>query len=300
MLRTYLAAAGSSVLKRIRPAAAGPLSRVAGPESPRRTETVTADPQTVAEFCRAVGEPVRNTVPVTWLHAQGFAASLSLLSAPDFPAPAMGMVHVTNSLTQLHPVRVGDAVTATVWIDAIRTHPKGTEIVVAAAFDVDGRRCVDERCHYLAKGVRVDGATPHDPAERTPFEAPDATMSWRLTPRTADTYARVSGDVNPIHLNGLAAKAFGFRGRIVHGMYTAARALASAQIRADAFTWDVEFATPVVLPSTVAVRVAHGSALTTVDVVESRATDGPHMLSSIRTESGTENGTENGTSNGRQ
>lgn len=281
MLKTYLAAAGSSVLKRVRPPASGSLAQVAGPDSPRRTETVTADPQAVAEFCRAVGEPVRNTVPVTWLHAQGFGSGLSLLSAPDFPVPAIGMVHVANSLTQQHPVRVGDAVTATVWIDEIRTHPKGTEIVVAAAFDVDGLRCVDERSHYLAKGVHVDGATPHTAAERIPFEAPDATMTWRLTPRTADAYARVSGDVNPIHLNGLAAKAFGFKGRIVHGMYTAARALASAQVRADTFAWDVEFATPVVLPSTVAVRVAHDDAETSIDVWNPR--DGrPHMRSSVK------------------
>ncbi len=283
MLRTYLAAAGSSVLKRVRPVSTQSLTQVAGPDSPRRTETVTADPQAVAEFCRAVHEPVRNTVPVTWLHAQGFAASLALLSAPDFPAPAMGMVHVANTVTQLRPVQVGDAVTVTVWIEEIRTHPKGTEVVVAAAFDVDGLRCVDERSQYLAKGVHVDGATPHDAGERTPFETPEATMTWRLTPRTADAYARVSGDVNPIHLNGLAAKAFGFRGRIVHGMYTAARALASAQVRADAFVWDVEFATPVVLPGTVAVRVAHDAATTSVDVWNPR--DGrPHMLSSVRAE----------------
>ena len=285
MLRTYLAAAGSSVLKRIRSAPTAPLDRVAGPDSPRRTETVVADPQTVAEFCRAVGEPVRSTVPVTWLHAQAFGASLSLLSAPDFPAPALGMVHVANSLTQLRPVHVGDTVNATVWIDQIRTHPKGTEIVVAAAFDVDGLRCVDERSHYLAKGVDVDGATPHATGERTPFEAPDATMTWKLTPRTADAYARVSGDVNPIHLNGLAAKAFGFKGRIVHGMYTAARALATVQVRTDSFSWDVEFATPVVLPATVAVRVAHDGAQTSIDVWNPR--DGrPHMLSSVRTENG--------------
>lgn len=281
MLGTYLAAAGTSVLKRVRPTASAPLAQVAGPDSPRRTETVTADPQTVAEFCRVVGEPVRNTVPVTWLHAQGFGPSLSLMSARDFPVPVLGMVHVSNSVTQLRPVRMGDAVTVTVQIEAVRTHPRGTEIVVATAFDVAGRRCVDERSHYLAKGVHAEGATPHEARERTHFEAPRATMEWRLTPRTADAYARVSGDVNPIHLNGLAAKAFGFRGRIVHGMYTAARALASAQVREDAFTWDVEFATPVVLPGTVAVRVLEDGPATSVDAWNPR--DGrPHMLSSVK------------------
>lgn len=280
MLKTYLTAAGASVLKRVKPAAGGSLDRVAGPDSPRQSSTVVADPQTVAEFCRAVEEPVRNTVPVTWLHAQGFGPSLTLMSASDFPVAVVGMVHVANTMTQHQPVQVGESVDVTVWIDAIRAHAKGTEIVVAARFEVDGGLRAEERSHYLAKGVRVAGAEEGEPKERTPFEPPQATMEWRFTPRTADVYARVSGDVNPIHLNVLAAKAFGFPGRIIHGMYTAARALAAVQVRDDTFTWDVEFATPVVLPGRVAVRVSRSGGVTSVDVWNPRRGK-PHMRSTV-------------------
>lgn len=38
-------------------------------------------------------------------------------------------------------------------------------------------------------------------------------------------YAKVSGDYNPIHLNGLMARLFGFKAPIVHGMDMAARLL---------------------------------------------------------------------------
>lgn len=280
MLKTYLTAAGASVLKRVKPSPSVPVERIAGADSPRQVATVVADPQEVAEFCRVVEEPVRNTVPVTWLHAQGFGPSLTLMSAPDFPVAVVGMVHVANTVTQHAPVHVGETVTVTVWIDAIRTHAKGTEVVVAARFEVGGRLCAEERSHYLAKGVRVPGAAEHEQPERTPFDPPQATMEWRFTPRTADAYARVSGDVNPIHVNGLAAKAFGFRGRIIHGMYTAARALAAMQVRDEAFTWDVEFATPVVLPGRVAARVESSGSTTSVDVWDPRRGK-PHMLSSV-------------------
>lgn len=280
MLKTYLTAAGASVLTRVKPSASVSIDRIAGPDSPRQVASVVADPQKVAEFCKAVEEPVRNTVPVTWLHAQGFGPSLTLMSASDFPVAVVGMVHVANTVTQHHPVHVGDSVAVTVWIDAIRTHPKGTEIVVAAQFEVEGGLRVEERSHYLAKGVRVPGADELERKERTPFEPPQATMEWTLRPRTADVYARVSGDVNPIHLNGLAAKAFGFRGRIIHGMYTAARALAAVQVRDDAFTWDVEFASPVVLPGRVAVRVSTSGAETSVDVWNPRKGK-PHMMSTV-------------------
>lgn len=280
MLRTYLSAAGASVLKTVRPAPAPALDRIAGPDSPARTVRVTAEADSVARFDRAVGEPVRDVVPVTWLHAQAFGASLELMSARDFPLPVVGLVHIRNTVEQHAPVRVGETVEATVRVAALRTHPKGTEVVVTARFDVDGGTRVEETSHYLAKGARVDGAESLEQPERETFEAPAQTLEWTIAPRTADVYARVSGDVNPIHLNGLAARAFGFRGRIIHGMYTAAHGLAAAQVRADAFTWEVEFATPITLPARVAAAVRRDGAVTRVDVWD-RKRGKPHMLSTV-------------------
>ena len=48
---------------------------------------------------------------------------------------------------------------------------------------------------------------------------------WSLPASASRAYAAVSGDVNPIHMSALTAKAFGFPRAIAHGMYTAARAL---------------------------------------------------------------------------
>jgi len=65
-------------------------------------------------------------------------------------------------------------------------------------------------------------------------------------------YAAVSGDVNPIHLNSLAARLFGFRRAIAHGMWLKARCLAAFEGRLpDALTAEVEFKSPLLLPSTV-------------------------------------------------
>ena len=81
-----------------------------------------------------------------------------------------------------------------------------------------------------------------------------------LAADTGRRYAAVSGDRNPIHLSSLAAKAFGFPRAIAHGMYTASLALASVgAARGDAFDWSVDFFKPVLLPSTVSVRVAAGA-----------------------------------------
>ena len=102
--------------------------------------------------------------------------------------------------------------------------------------------------------ARPTGAHP----ERPPFVPPRPTAGWRLAADTGRRYAAVSGDRNPIHTSALAARALGFPRAIAHGMDTAARALAAVGpvARGEAFVWDVDFAKPVLLPATVAVRVA--------------------------------------------
>jgi acyl dehydratase len=63
----------------------------------------------------------------------------------------------------------------------------------------------------------------------------------------------VSGDVNPIHLNPLVARVFGFRRAIAHGMWLKARCLAALESRLpDQLIAEVEFKSPLLLPSTVA------------------------------------------------
>lgn len=96
------------------------------------------------------------------------------------------------------------------------------------------------------------------PDLRAEWEPPLPTGRWALGGGVGRAYAAVSGDRNPIHMSALTAKAFGFPRAIAHGMYTASRALADIgpAARGEAFTWDVTFAKPVLLPSNVNVRVA--------------------------------------------
>jgi len=90
------------------------------------------------------------------------------------------------------------------------------------------------------------------PAE-TEADLPEQTAMWQVDKQTARAYAAISGDRNPIHTSAVGAKAFGFPRAIAHGMYTAARALSSVgTARGSAFTWEVRFAKPVLLPSSVA------------------------------------------------
>jgi acyl dehydratase len=66
-------------------------------------------------------------------------------------------------------------------------------------------------------------------------------------------YAKVSGDFNPIHIAGFMAKAFGLPGKLVHGWYSVSmfasiiERIKNTQVNKI----DVQFAKPVLMPTTV-------------------------------------------------
>jgi acyl dehydratase len=79
-----------------------------------------------------------------------------------------------------------------------------------------------------------------------------ASAEWKLGGDLGRRYAAVSGDRNPIHMHALTAKPLGFAGAIAHGMWTKARCLAALDSRLpDAFTVDVRFRKPILLPARV-------------------------------------------------
>ncbi|MFT4216820.1 MAG: MaoC/PaaZ C-terminal domain-containing protein [Micropruina sp.] len=226
----------------------------------------------VAAYNQVCGFTLTDRLPATWLHVLTFPLQLTLMTAPDFPLAPLGMVHVSNTLTQVHPVSITEPMELTVHADALRPHRRGVlvdlvgEVLVAGEPVWTGRSTYLNRSASLAAGSRQ--AQPTEPDEARPTTTGEARPAddqartavadlptaglWRLQSDLGRRYAAVSGDVNPIHLNPLAAKAFGLPGMIAHGMWTHARALAAFQPRLpDSFQVSVRFSKPVRLPSTV-------------------------------------------------
>src|SRR5699024_9354129 len=146
----------------------------------------------------------------------------------------------------------------------------------------DGRPVMSEVSTYLAKGRKLPGAKPRAQVPHAEFTAPQPTALWRLDPIIGQRYARVSGDYNPIHLNGLAAKGFGFPRQIAHGMYGASRALSAMDPRMDSYRWDVSFAKPIVLPATVGYALTDGQRHEAANsAVFDLRTGKPHVLTQV-------------------
>jgi acyl dehydratase len=157
-------------------------------------------------------------------------------------------------------------------------HPKGAQVDLVAEVDAGGERVWDGRSTYLARGASAPAADPAARPEVPGVDGP-AAATWRVAAGTGRRYARVSGDVNPIHLHPLTARAFGFPRAIAHGMWTAAHALAALQGRLPgSFTYDVAFGKPLLLPSTVELRTRRTGQGWILDVRGSR---GVHLTATI-------------------
>jgi acyl dehydratase len=119
----------------------------------------------------------------------------------------------------------------------------------------------EEWATNLRRGSSNGSAKSAKSRELASTEDLPATATWRLPGDLGRRYADVSGDRNPIHMHALSAKLFGFPTAIAHGMWTKARCLAALDAELDdAFTVEVAFRKPILLPATVkfAERAADG------------------------------------------
>lgn len=192
----------------------------------------------------------RDTVPATWLHVQSFPLQTHMMSSKDWPFPALGTVHVSNSIKMLREVNVDEPLDISVRASHTEPHAKGTLFYLLGHIRAGGELVWTSTSTYLSPGYR----TPGQPTTTERLELPEAdpTATWDLPADLGRRYAKASGDFNPIHLHSLTAKAFGFKSAIVHGMWTHARALAEIEdTLPTTYEAKVQFTKPITLPSTV-------------------------------------------------
>lgn len=223
------------------------LSRARGPV---RVERAPVD-----RYAAVCGFPVKDTVPLTYPHLLAFGLHLEIMGDPAFPAPAVGTVHVANSVTSRRPIRIGETLVLRVSVGEPLPHPKGTAYEFLTEVSADGEPVWESTSTYLRRGPA--GAAGTAPAGSSYPEAPPHGLTWRLPADLGRRYAAVSGDRNPIHLHPLTARALGFPRPIAHGMWSKARCVAALENRLpDAVRVDVAFRRPILLPGEVAFGTA--------------------------------------------
>ena len=211
---------------------------------------VTVQRSDVDAYARVCGFPIKDVVPLTYPHMLVFGLQMAMMSDPAFPSPAIGTVHLENSITQHRPIAIGETLHVAAAVGPKVAHPKGTVYEFTAEItDESGAVVWEETSAYLRRGKGADDAS----YGMTFPAAPAKGLTWKLPADLGRKYAAVSGDHNPIHLYPITAKALGFKQQIAHGMWTKARCVAALENRlSDAVRVDVASKTPVFLPGSVA------------------------------------------------
>ncbi len=195
------------------------------PDRTLRLADFVIDRERLAAYQRLTGHDVDDALPQTYPWVLAFPVQTALMARDDFPLALPGMVHLENAITTHRRLDAAEPLTLDVTAGAIRPHRRGRTLDVRMEARV-GRELVWE-CDsvYLSRGNGSEGA----PRGERPPPAPagSAVARWSLPSGLGREYAGVSGDVNPIHLHPLTARAMGFKRHMAHGMWTSARTLAA-------------------------------------------------------------------------
>jgi acyl dehydratase len=210
-----------------------------------------------------------------------FMTHLKHLSDPKFPYQAMGTVHIRTIIRQVRPIRLDEVVSYHCWVEGHREVDRGVEFDMITEAIINGETVSTTiMTMYRRGGARKrDGVKPPQ-AVHNHISAHEA--SWDVTGTTARQYARLTGDINPIHLSVLTAKALGFKGMLLHGMWTFGRACAMhpVQMMAPRIQISSEFKLPIFLPATLRYRWWEDQGRLEMRVLEKNGVK-PHMIATL-------------------
>jgi hypothetical protein len=230
------------------------------PDLDLKLEGVSADPAAVAAYAKVCGFALRDHLPPTYPHVLAFPLHMAVMADGGFPFGAVGLVHVENRIAQQRRIGLDEELTIRVRPTQLAPHPKGQTFSLLTEVTVGTEKVWESTSTMLRRGKPqqpADGpkSRPEDDKSAPRLgvdEDVGASGTWKLDGDLGRRYAAVSGDRNPIHMHSLTAKPLGFPGAIAHGMWTKARCLAALESRLpNAFTVDVRFRKPILLPARV-------------------------------------------------
>ena len=285
MLGLYLQAA----MKKARPFSAADVEGLQ--RAPVLWENLLPNTRRYKKYCKLAGWQQDDSMHPLYWQVRSLPLQLKLISSPQSPFAMLGLVHISNRVTDYTQCRPDIPCELIVRFGQVFQHRRGYAFEVVVTASQRGKPVYAAVGTYLARtghsatGLPAweerDMTLPDDTSELTPIQA-----SGGLIRR----YARVSGDYNPIHLSQVTAKLFGFKRAIAHGMWTAARVISDLQAshQLNGQEIDIQFKRPLFLPGKAKAVVGQTSENTCFSVLSEGAASEPtvYMYGTLRSPAG--------------
>ena len=238
---------------------------------------VEINSQHVGKYSALCGFKMGQGVPLIYPQLLTFPLVTAYMCSPECPWPAMGTVHLANTIEQHKSLQAGDVVRVEMGTGSLFAHEKGQVFTLDLRI-LRGDELVWSATQSLLRvGVKEISGEPY--ASQIQADAPLSCQTEFSAPADMGRrYGAVSGDRNPIHMAALSAKLFGFKRAIAHGMWTNARALSFLlpTTPVEQARLAVEFKTPLYLPGRAALWSARNGTTALFEVRDAKGQK-PHL-----------------------
>ncbi len=244
--------------------------------------SVIIDADHLSQYCDICGFKESKDVPFIYPQILTFGLMLEFMGSEYCPWPAAGMVHMVNRIEQHNPLFIGDDLRIELSTGDLFSHEKGQmfdiKFQVLRGGHLVWQATQSTLCRVVKQPVGEQYRSVMHSETRLSRQA-----SFSIPANIGRRYGKVSGDVNPIHLTNLTARAFGFKRAIAHGMWTKARALSALLPEGitERAMAEVEFKLPLYLPGTVSLW-SNRSAKCAKFELRDRQGEKPHLRGQLR------------------
>lgn len=168
-------------------------------------------------------------IPLTYPQVLAFPLLIEYLLSTDCPWPAIGLLHVANSIRQRRPLDANERFRVELRTGALASHPRGQAFSIELSVRVRDETIWEATQTLLRTGVQSPAGEALTIAGLDDGSGSPAWLrlgDWEAPADIGRRYAAVSGDFNPIHLSAFSARLSGLPTAIAHGLWTQASALA--------------------------------------------------------------------------
>lgn len=219
-----------------------------------QVDGLSLDKDNLDDYRKICGFYNTGNVPITYYAVLSQALQMNMMAKEAFPFAMLGLVHVENKVTQYRPIGDDEVVSLSVELDNLQDHDKGQQFDFITKVSKDDELIWEGVSTYLSRS-KANNKTKKTSDKKTNTDSlnrDDAVVRIFEVPEDIGRrYAFVSGDFNLIHIHPLSAKAFGFPKAIAHGMWSKAKCLAQINDLPTAYSVDVSFKLPILLPAEV-------------------------------------------------
>lgn len=216
---------------------------------------VTIDPDALKRYNDVCQLKPSDEVPLLYPHVMASSLHMQILTHKDFPLKLLGAVHLRNKIVQYQKINVADALTFEVTLKDKFITAKGLEFDFETKAMTGGKVVWESLTTYYKPGRYGQAQAGTNGFEMPNLENTQSATNWFLKKNLGKAYAKVCNDYNPIHVSKIAAKLFGFKRDVAHGMGVLATAIdrLSGNQKIYPVTNDVIFKGPLFLENEVTV-----------------------------------------------